>query len=272
MPVCARFGAVRCSAAALSAVLASLTAPRSRSPVWLLWRCAFPGGGAWGYDGWFRSKQRRRVRHSAIVPAKVSPTSPAPASASATDARSRSTGAAIDHAVEMAFRAEVGTPFPDPLPAVVADRIATVTDAVMAALPADRPGGAIATVEEIQDEVERAADGGRSLRRRPPLHPLPRGPRPPPRRACPPRRRCRWTGPPLDRALLRSWIAEACRDRTTGRSPPRRSKTTCWLTVHPGMTLVDLERSIVLAARARIEIDPAYSFVAARALLRGLYA
>src|SRR5680860_1284116 len=58
----------------------------------------------------------------------------------------------IAHAIEMAYRAEIGIPYPDPIAAPVAGRIAAVTDAVIRALPSADDSS---TVEEIQDEVER---------------------------------------------------------------------------------------------------------------------
>ena len=79
-------------------------------------------------------------------------------------------------------------------------------------------------------------------------------------------RRCCSTWP-----LLRSWIAEACagyEDRVSAKAIAEEVLAG----LPAGAPLADLERSIVLAARTRIESDPAYSFVAARALLRGLYA
>ena len=75
----------------------------------------------------------------------------------------------------------------------------------------------------------------------------------------------------LNLALLRSWIAEACagyEDRVSAKAIAEEVLAG----LPAGAPLADLERSIVLAARTRIERDPAYSFVAARALLRGLYA
>ena len=75
----------------------------------------------------------------------------------------------------------------------------------------------------------------------------------------------------LNLALLRSWIAEACagyEDRVSAKAIAEEVLAG----LPAGAPLADLERSIVLAARTRIEHDPAYSFVAARALLRGLYA
>ena len=41
----------------------------------------------------------------------------------------------IAHAVEMAVRAELGWPFPDPIAAVAARQVEAVVDAVLAALP-----------------------------------------------------------------------------------------------------------------------------------------
>ena len=41
----------------------------------------------------------------------------------------------IAHAIEMAFRAEIGVPYPDPIAAQVAARIDSVTAAVVRSLP-----------------------------------------------------------------------------------------------------------------------------------------
>ena len=178
----------------------------------------------------------------------------------------------IAHAVEMAVRAELGCPFPDPIAAAAAKQVDNVVDSALAKLPTVPVGEVVATVEEIQDEVERAADGRWRLRRGPPLHRLPRGARPAPRRG----RRCAWSMPTAPRCCS-TWRCcapgsprPARATRTASR--PRRSRKRCWLACTSGAALADLERSIVLAARTRIEIDPAYSFVAARGLLRGLYA
>ncbi|HET7095228.1 MAG TPA: ribonucleotide reductase N-terminal alpha domain-containing protein, partial [Thermomicrobiales bacterium] len=71
--------------------------------------------------------------------------------------------------------------------------------------------------------------------------------------------------------LLRAWIGEACAGHDE-RVSAKAIADDVLAGLPAGAALADLERSIVLAARTRIEIDPAYSFVAARALLRGLYA
>src|SRR5215211_3473295 len=62
----------------------------------------------------------------------------------------------IAHAVEMAVRAELGIPFPDPIAAVTAAQVDAIVTTVLAALPSVDEGEVIATVEAIQDEVERA--------------------------------------------------------------------------------------------------------------------
>jgi ribonucleoside-diphosphate reductase alpha chain len=175
----------------------------------------------------------------------------------------------IAHAIEMAFRAEVGTPFPDPLPAEVHGRIETIVEAVVATLGRGHAPIA-ASVEEIQDEVERQlmGAGAYAVARRYILY-----------REARSRRReedaLRVVDPEgrellLNRALLRAWIDEACAD-LAGREAAKAIEADVLATVHHGMSLVDVERSIALAARARIEQDPAYSRIAARALLRGVY-
>lgn len=175
----------------------------------------------------------------------------------------------IAHAIEMAFRAEVGCPFPDPLPAEAHGRIEGMTDAVIASLWPE--GGSIAaSVEEIQDEVERQlmTAGAYGVARRYIVY-----------REARARRReeqalrvvdAEGRELLLNRALLRSWIDEACAD-LAGREAGKAIEEDVLATVHQGMSLVDVERSIALATRARIERDPAYSRVAARALLRGIY-
>src|SRR4051812_12581420 len=62
----------------------------------------------------------------------------------------------IVHAVEMAVRAELGIPFPDPIAALTAAQVDAIVTTVLAALPVVDEGEVVATVEAIQDEVERA--------------------------------------------------------------------------------------------------------------------
>lgn len=177
----------------------------------------------------------------------------------------------IAHAVEMAVRAELGCPFPDPIASAAARQVENVVDTVLALLPAVGEGEVIASVEEVQDEVERAlmAAGAFAVARRYIVY-----------REARARRREEaalrlvdgdGTEVLLNLALLRSWIAEACagyEERVSAKAIAEEVLAG----LHGGAALADLERSIVLAARTRIEIDPAYSYVAARGLLRGLYA
>ena len=177
----------------------------------------------------------------------------------------------IAHAVEMAVRAELGCPFPDPIAAAAAKQVDVVVDSVLAQLPTVPEGEVAASVEDLQDEVERAlmAAGAFAVARRYIIY-----------REARTRRREEQalrlvdgdgTEVLLNLALLRSWINEACagfEDRVSAKAIAEEVLAG----LHSGAALTDLERSISLAARTRIEVDPAYSFVAARGLLRGLYA
>ena len=177
----------------------------------------------------------------------------------------------IAHAVEMAVRAELGCPFPDPIASAAARQVDVVVDNVLAGLPTVPEGEVVTTVEDLQDDVERAlmAAGAFAVARRYIIY-----------REARTRRREEQalrlvdgdgTEVLLNLALLRSWINEACagfEDRVSAKAIAEEVLAG----LHSGAALTDLERSISLAARTRIEVDPAYSFVAARGLLRGLYA
>src|SRR5215218_3325811 len=177
----------------------------------------------------------------------------------------------IAHAVEMAVRAELAIPFPDPIATVTAAQVDAIVTTVLATLPVVDEGEVVATVEAIQDEVERAlmAAGAFAVARRYILYREARA-----RRREEQALRLRDADGQevlLNLALLRSWINEACagfEDRVSAKAIAEEVLAG----LHSGAALTDLERSISLAARTRIEIDPAYSFVAARGLLRGLYA
>ncbi|HEU5434564.1 MAG TPA: ATP cone domain-containing protein, partial [Thermomicrobiales bacterium] len=177
----------------------------------------------------------------------------------------------ISHAVEMAVRAELGRPFPDPIAAAAARQVEAVVDTVLAVLPTVGEGEVVASVEAIQDEVERAlmAAGAFAVARRYIVY-----------REARARRRDEQALRLVDAdgqeillnlALARAWIGEAC-GGYEGRVSGKAIAADVLTGLPAGASLAELERSIVLAARARIELDPAYSFVAARALLRGLYA
>jgi ribonucleoside-diphosphate reductase alpha chain len=179
--------------------------------------------------------------------------------------------ARIGLALEMAFRAELGCPFPDPLRSAVATRIDAVADEVVAALGRRFEPAAVVSVEAIQDEAERQlmAAGAYAVARRYILY---REARARHRDARAPRlldadgQEVR-----LNPALLRAWVDEACAghgDRVSAAA----LVDDVLASAHDGGALAEVDRLIVLAARTRIEEEPAYSAVAARALLRGLYA
>ena len=174
----------------------------------------------------------------------------------------------IRHAIEMAFRAEIGAPFPDPIPASVGAQVDGITDAVVAAVGGLSPDARL-TVESVQDNVERQlmAAGAFEVARRYILY----------REA---RSRLRHEehlhlrnaqGEDLlvSRVLLRTWISEAAGSHDG--IDVKGLESDVLGTVHSGMSLAGLDRAIILAARARIERHPSYSFVAARALLQTIY-
>ena len=175
----------------------------------------------------------------------------------------------ISHAIEMAFRAEVGSPFPDPLRSDVVARIDGLTDRVIENV--SRLGDVDdINVEAIQDEVERQlmAAGAFAVARRYILY----------REA---RARLREEASltvvdaqgqelVLRRSLLRSWIDEVC-GGLVDRDDAKALEDEVARSAHRGMSLVNLDRAIALAARTRIEQKPIFTKIAARALLRALY-
>ncbi len=175
----------------------------------------------------------------------------------------------IAHAIEMAFRAEIGTPFPDPIPSSVAEGVEQIADAIIGSLTTGADGTVSTTVESVQDEAERQlmAAGAFDVARRYILY-----------REARTRRRYdehihlrndRGEELLVNRALLRGWISEAAGDYPDVSVKSLEDDVVANL--HNGMTLAELDRAIVLAARARIEQAPAFAFVAARALLRTIY-
>jgi len=176
----------------------------------------------------------------------------------------------INHAIEMAFRAEIGVPYPDPIAATVSVRIQEIGSLVTEAVATLVDDDGAATVEAIQDEVERQlmAAGAFQVARRYIVY----------REA---RARARdgeqirlldAQGQALivNRAVIRGWITDAA----TGLGedfPARQLEDDVAATVRDGMTLAELDRAIVLAGRSRIERQPAYGAFAARALLRTIY-
>ena len=176
----------------------------------------------------------------------------------------------ITHAIEMAFRAELGCPYPDPLRTAVGAQINAIADATIAELNHSIPAGESIQVESIQDEVERQlmAAGVFSVARRYIVYREARA-----RRRDEQSIRVRDAGGQdllLNQSLLRSWIEDVC----AGLEPDASAAVIAedvLQGLHAGVSLIEIDRSIAYAARARIERHPAYSFAAARALLRSLY-
>ena len=175
----------------------------------------------------------------------------------------------IAHAVEMAFRAECGAPYPDALDTRVCDDVETVTSLAEAALEA--LGSESASIESIQDEVERAlmAGGHFSVARRYIVY----------REARAQRRqgvRLRIGNASggmsvLEASVLRSEILDAARglgDEIDADAVYRETVAV----VYDGITRAELSKASILAARSRIERAPEYTYLAARLLLIDMYA
>ena len=177
----------------------------------------------------------------------------------------------IVHAIEMAFRAEIGCPFPDPLRMAVAIQIEAIADAVIDELNRRQIGGETVQVEIIQDEVERQlmAAGVYAVARRFIVYREARARRR--EEASVQVRDADGQELLLNRSLLRSWVAEACEGAGAGVEAKTIADDVL-MSIHAGASLADVERLIAYAARARVELDPAYASVAARSLLRSLYA
>ena len=176
----------------------------------------------------------------------------------------------IAHAVEMAFRAEAGVPYPDAIAATLHDGVERVTDAVEAALGNAHPGSERIEIEQIQDEVERQLMAGKyfSVARRFIVYREARA-----RGRAERRIRLREANggeSVMDRAVLRSMIAEAAaglgeavdvdgvyRDMLAG--------------LYDGVPREEIAKAAVLAARGRTEREPEYAYLAARLLLIQVY-
>lgn len=176
----------------------------------------------------------------------------------------------IAHAIEMAWRAELGVPFPDAIDAAEVNRIESIVDSIESDLPdiAD-PDGAV-DVEKIQDLVERGLmrAGAHTVARRYILY----------RDA---RARARQgatirlieqdgTEVLVNRAVIREWLEDAA--ETAGPEIDRDDlEREVMASIRDGMRLSELDRAIVLAGRSRIERKLAYGSFTARALLRTIY-
>ncbi len=179
-------------------------------------------------------------------------------------------GSRIRHAIEMAFRAELGCPYPDALGLEPDGKVADVAASVIARLEETAEGRPV-HIEEIQDEVERRlmAAGEFAVARRYILYREARAQRREGERL----RVLNDEGQTvlLERSVLKHDILEACGDLVS-RSEAEGVYQDTLTSLYPGISVRDLDQAKILAARTRIEREPAYAFVAARLLLDTIYA
>ncbi|MBI3372262.1 MAG: ribonucleoside-diphosphate reductase subunit alpha [Betaproteobacteria bacterium] len=158
----------------------------------------------------------------------------------------------------------------------IRDLVSRLTDAAVNALQRRQPAGGTFHIEDIQDQVELALmrSGEHDVARayvlyreerarvrsqertahakhsdEVALHVIEGG-----------RRRL------LDREALRALVAAACED-LAGAANPQAILETTLRDLYDGVPMDEVRKSVVLAARALIEKDPAYSYVTARLLL-----
>jgi len=176
-------------------------------------------------------------------------------------------GERIRRAIDRAYRAEHGVAPHDTLPAGLLATVAALTDGVIAWCGAR---GADLGVEDIQDEVERALmrAGDHAVARRYILY----------REEHARRRAARVPSytpaaggtAPLDTDALRGMIVEACANLGPEVSAEDVREATL-AALYDGVPEREIARAAILAARARVEAEPAYTYVAARLLLGALY-
>src|SRR5438045_2045472 len=156
----------------------------------------------------------------------------------------------------------------------IRELVGSLTDAVVAALMRRQPQGGTFHIEDIQDQVElalmrsgehdaarayvlyreeraKARSAERAGKKEPGLHVVENGQR-----------------KLLDRAALRALVQAAC-EGLDAASPEAILEATL-RDLYDGVPMEEVRKSSVLAARAMIEKDPAYSYVTARLLLHGV--
>ncbi|MHB1168437.1 MAG: ATP cone domain-containing protein, partial [Longimicrobiales bacterium] len=175
----------------------------------------------------------------------------------------------IAHAVEMAFRAELGVPYPDALSVTAHERVEVIAEGVERAVIL--PASDVVEIETIQDEVERQLMilGEHAVARRYILYREARAQRRQGKRLR--LREANGAESILSGAVLRSTIAEAARGLGEGVDVERVYRETL-ASVYDGITRTELSRAAILAARSHIEEQPEYTYLAARLLLEQLYA
>jgi len=176
-------------------------------------------------------------------------------------------GLRIHAAIEKAFRAELGLPTVAPLPAAAQTKVEGFAEVVTAWCAAEAQALTMPLqVEQIQDEVERVLmlGGENRVARRYVLyreqHAQQRG-------ATGLRfRRADGSEADLDTAALRATVEKACAGLGTDVQAESLFAATL-NSLYDGISQAEITQSTIMAARAQIEEEPAYTFVAARLLL-----
>jgi len=177
----------------------------------------------------------------------------------------------IRAAIGKAFRAELGLAADTSLPIEVASRVAAFAEAVVRWCVAEmKAHESPLQVEQVQDEVERVlmAGGEHRVARRYVLYREQHAER---RRASVLRcRRADGTEAELDQAALGATLEDACADQGEDvAAAPLLAATLSAL--YDGIPEAEVTLAAVMAARGLVEVEPAYSFVAARLLLGQLF-
>jgi ribonucleoside-diphosphate reductase alpha chain len=175
----------------------------------------------------------------------------------------------IAHAVEMAFRAECGVPYPDALEVATHESVETIAEHVEREVLVDADGAI--GIERIQDEVERQlmALGEYAVARRYIVYREARAQR---RSGARLRIREAHGGESiLSGAVLRSMITDAARGLGPQVGVDAVYRETL-ASVYDGISREELSRAAIMAARSHIEEQPEHTYLAARLLLNELYA
>jgi ribonucleoside-diphosphate reductase alpha chain len=158
----------------------------------------------------------------------------------------------------------------------IRELVGTLTDTVVAALMRRQPQGGTCHIEDIQDQVElalmrsgehdvarayvlyreerarvRLQEKEKAAKKEAGIHVVEHGAR-----------------KPLDAQALRALVQAAC-DGLAAASPEAILEATL-RDLYDGVPMEEVRKSAVMAARALIEKDPAYSYVTARLLLHGI--
>jgi ribonucleoside-diphosphate reductase alpha chain len=180
-------------------------------------------------------------------------------------------GERIHTAIEKAFRAELGFSQDAALPTEINDNISVFTNAVVRWCDAQiRVQEAPLQVEQIQDEVERVlmAGGQHRVARRYVLY---REQHAEQRRANVLHfRSADGTNVELDQEALKVRLQDVCTG--LGEDVPVSPLLEATLNaLYDGISEAEITQAAIMAARGHVEIEPAYSFVAARLLLGQIF-